>query len=226
MAVIVIKRIQIGDSFEDLKTFQPSGALTKQDRERAEQLDKILQTEILDITEEVFMKTKNTRGVMKRFYTLGQKIRKLVDNNDLILKADVDSGIIWDAVWQYLPDTMRPKGSTDNVPYSEKRQRRKDHLTLCYEISEFKWSEVKWIRRWDDWFRIASRPGIVRDKRIFFALRNAISTLEKYPDKHGLTSILKNLREAFPTRQHRDSSQFSDERIIESVNTAVEKAMS
>jgi hypothetical protein len=157
--------------------------------------------------------------------TLGCKLREKVDDRDLVVSADVDGGLIWVAVWQYLPDSMRPAGSTDAKPYSEKRHKRKDHLSLCYEISGFEWPEVRWIRRWDDWHQLAFRPGLLRDKRIMRALGEGISRLPEYPSRQKFREIVKVLGEAFPTRRLRDSTFVDDAEIAETVEEAISTAV-
>ncbi len=224
MAVIISKIVMMDKKEVKIRSFEPSGSLSKEDREGAEHLDQVLKEQVPVIANKVLKETKGIAGTVKRWFLLGKKLRPIVHDTKLVLRTDLDSGMIWDAIWQYLPQEIRPKRIDEKKPYSEMRRRRKDILTLCYEISEFEWSEVEWIKRWDDWNQIAFRPGMIRDKRIFESLRKAITELDDYPKTKEFREILKSLRDAFPTRKLRDSSQFSDDRIKQIVKEAVESA--
>jgi hypothetical protein len=225
MAVIVIKLVRIGDSETPLKTYQPLGSLSKEEREQADRLDEYLQSKVPDISRIVLEKARRSTSPLRRWYLLGQELRKMVQTPVLLLRADLESGLIWDAVWQYIPDDLKPERSSDATPYSEKRRRRKDHLTLCYEISQFKWADVKWMRRWNDWYEIASRPGLTRDIRVLQSLGKAISGLKEYPSGTQFREIAKSLAEFFPTKQLRDTSGFSDEHIRKTVRSCIERVL-
>lgn len=225
MAVIVIKAIKTGDEDTLLRTYQPAGSLSKEEREQADRLDDHLQAKMPEIARAVLEKAKRARSPLRRWYLLGMELRKIVETPNLLLRADLESGLIWDAIWQYIPNDLKPEHSSDSTPYSEKRRRRKDHLTMCYEISRFKWGDVKWMRRWNDWYEIASRPGLTRDIRVFRSLGRIISGLRSYPSGGEMREIAKSLAASFPTKQLRDTSGFSDEYIDQTVRSCIEKVL-
>lgn len=221
MAVIVRKKVEIGGADVELKTYQPSGGITREERLRADRLDEVLRERVPETAAEVLEAAPDESNLVWRWYTLGRRLREIVDDRNLVTSADVDSGLVWVAVWQYLPASVRPVGSTDAKSYSERRHKRKDHLSLCYEISGFEWSEVRWIRRWDDWHQLAFRPGLLRDKRIMRTLGEDISRLTEYPSRKEFREIVKVLGEAFPTRRLRDSTFLGGEEIKRTVDEAV-----
>ena len=215
----------MGDSEVILRTYQPAGALTKDERERADRLDLLLQSRIPEISMEAERRSKKSKHPARRWFILGQLLREIVDNHQMVSTSDVTSGYIWDAVWQYIPDDLKPARSSDATPYSEKRRRRKDHLTLCYEIAQFKWADVRWMKRWNDWYEIASRPGLTRDIRVLKCLGRAISGLKEYPSGAEIREIAKTLAASFPTKQLRDSSSLSDEYIEETVHSCIQQVL-
>jgi len=223
MAVIIRERVNLGGSEVELPTYLPSGRLSKDDRLRAEHLDEVLRQRIPAVAHESQQTPQPT--LVRQWYELGRRLRTLVDDPKLVSRADVDSGHIWLAVWYYLPDSIKPAGSPTMSEYQERQHKRKDHLSLCYEISKFEWADVAWIRRWDDWHQIAFRPGILRDKRVLIILGRTISQLSRYPSRRQFRQIVKILGETFPTRSLRDSSVLSTDSLESAVMDAVAQAL-
>lgn len=221
MAVVIRRKVPIDDVETELRIYQPSGRLSKKERERADHLDEALKVRIPALAQQLVKLDIKVQGVVRRWYVLGQKLRTLVDDPSLVSSGDVSSGLIWQAIWYYLPDSLRPASSSDTEDYSDKQHKRKDHLSLCYEISAFPWDEVRWIQRWDDWHQLAFRPGLLRDGRIIQALGKAISGLRNYPTRESFRNVIKKLGESFPTRQHRDSALLSDDVIEKAVAGAL-----
>jgi hypothetical protein len=216
VAIVIRKKVVIDGGEIELKTYQPSGQLSKKEREQANRLDDVLKVRIPALAQQLVKFDPKEQGVVRRWYVLGQKLRALVDDPSLVSSSDVSSGLVWQAIWYYLPDLLRPASSSDTEDYSDKQHKRKDHLSLCYEISAFPWDEVCWIQRWDDWHQLAFRPGLLRDHRIIHALGKSVSALKTYPTREKFRNTVKRLGDAFPTRHHRDSSLLSGD-VIEKV---------
>ena len=221
MAVVIRKRMLVGGVEVDLKTYQPPGRLDKRDRQRADELDKALAARIPQLAHTIATLVREQDGLVRRWYVLGQKLREIAEDQKLVSGADVSSGLVWQAIWHYLPDSLKPAGSSEEEPYSDKQHKRKDHLSLCYEIAGFKWNEVRWIQRWDDWHQLAFRPGLLRDPRVLAALGSIMSRLKTYPTREAFREIVKRLGDEFPTRRMRDSSLLVPEKVMQSVNDAV-----
>jgi len=222
MAVIVQKTITFGDQEIVSKIIEPSGVISKEDRLRAERLDELLQSRIPEIAREVLEEVPDDSDRVRRWHTLGRKLRVIVDDRSLVLQSDIDNMLVWQAIWQYLPSSMIPHRTNIKKPYSDKQHKRQDHLSLCYELSNYTWDEVSWIRRWADVHEITARPSLLRDKRIFFALGKCISNLPKYPSLDEFRKIMKDLAKAFPTKRFRDSSVLSDDEIVSRVSKAID----
>lgn len=223
MAVILRKKIAFGDRELDTRVIEPSGILSKEDRERAEELDEFLQSRIPDIAKEVDDQVPDDTDVVRRRHLLGTKLREIAQNRELVLQSDVDNMLIWQAIWQYLPESMIPERTNVDKPYSDKQHKRQDHLSLCYELGKYPWEEISWIQRWADVHEITARPSLLRDKRIFISLGKNISALAEYPTLTKFREIMKNLAKEFPTKQYRDTSLLPDEEISARVSAAVAK---
>ncbi len=221
MAIVIRKKVLIDGAEIELRTYQPPGRLSKTERERADRLDEALKTKIPALAEKEVKSDPKVKGVVRKWYLLGQNLRVLVDDSGLVSSIDLSGGLIWQAIWHYLPDSLRPAKSGEADDYSDKQHKRKDHLSLCYEISAFDWNEVNWIQRWDDWHQLAFRPGLLRDRRIVRKLGKGISALTTYPTRERFRNIVKKLGDSFPTRQHRDSSLLSDDVIEKAVADAL-----
>ena len=221
MAVVIRRKVLIDGASVDLKTYQPSGHISKEERERADKLDMTLSVQIPALAQRMLEIEPRHQETVHRWYVLGAELRTLISRSRLVLGSDVSSGLIWQAIWFYLPANLKPIGSSGVDAYAVMQHKRKDHLSLCYEISFFQWSEVAWIQRWDDWHQLAFRPGLVRDPRIVRSLGSAISALPKYPSREVFRGIVKKLGEAFPTRKHRDSSLLSNDTIGKTIAQAV-----
>ena len=223
MAVIVRKKVQIGESDLEMKTYLPPGGLSKEERLRADRLDETLSKKMPIIAKEISDIAPEENNLVFRRYTFGRHLRKIIDDPELVSRTDVENKMVFLAIWDHLPDFLRPIGTAGGKPSPKDPLRRKDHLMLCYEISAFDWSEVEWIKRWDDWYRLAFRPGIVRDKRIIINLGKAVRELGFYPSAKAFREIAKRLTKEFPTRRMRDSSFFSDEKIAQIVRKTLQQ---
>lgn len=222
MAVIVRKKVIIDGSEVEIPTYLPPGQLSKIDRIKADKLDLLLTQKMPLIAGEINEAISTDKNIVFRWFLLGKKLRQIVEDRELVSPADLSAGLVWEAIWDHLPDKLKPEGSSGaSKTYSKKRHKRKDHLSLCFEISAFDWNEVEWIKGWDSWHQLAFRPGILRDKRIIAALREAIIQIPKFPSRLEFRAIVKLLGKDFPSRRPRESGVLNDEVIRKIVKDAV-----
>lgn len=224
MAVIVRKKTRVAGKDIELRAYEPSGSLSREDRLRADRLDAYLQKRLPEIAREVLRDAGENPSVRK-WHALGLRLRAVAGDRGLVASADIDSGALWRAVWQYLPDTVKPEGAAEEESYADKQHKRKDHLWLCYEIGAFSWPDIEWIRRWDDWHQIAFRPSLIRDPRLLRALSEAITSSERYPSREEFRTIVKLLGEEFPTRKARDTTMLPEDTLVGTVSRVVTQAM-
>jgi hypothetical protein len=225
MAVVVRETKVIEGRSVQLKVYKPHGSLSKEDRVRADRLDEVLAKRVPIIAQEVGAEVSSASGLVHQRYLLGRKLRKILDNRNLVRASDIAGGYVWEAIWYYLPEWLRPEGTAGDESYADKENRRKGMFSLCYEISAYDWSDVGWIKRWHDWYEIASRPGLLRDRRVLRALAARVAVLDSYPSNSEFQEIAKSLGAEFPTRRLRDSALLSDKEICRTVEAAVDSVI-
>jgi len=221
MAVLIHKVVKFGNTDQEVKTYQPSGAISKEDRLRANRLEEVLQKRIPEISSAILSDPSCQQDVIRRWHTLGTKLREIADDRSLVLQEDVDNGLLWQAISYYLPPTMLPERANLDKSYADKQHKRQDHFSLCYELSKFRWEEVKWIKRWSFVHEITARPALLRDKRIFIALGEEISSLKNYPTNDQFREIMKLLTQEFPTKNYRESLIIADHEVERRIKKAV-----
>lgn len=223
MTVIIHREVDFGGRAETLPVYTPSRPLTKKERERADRLDAFLEVEIPEKVSEITISRSHIDNAIKFWYVLGRYLRDLFSNSDLISESDIEEGHIWPAVWQYIPEFVKPRGQVDINAYIEYKSRRRDYLSLGYEISVFDWDDVSWIKGIEDWYQLASRPGILRDERILKYLKKEILSFDEYPSADMMREIAKGLGKEFPTKHLSDSTVLNDETIKNAVHLAVNR---
>jgi hypothetical protein len=221
VAVVVRQYVAMEDRQVEIRVYLPAGGLTKEDRIRADRLDAELACRIPRLVPRLEEVARPNGDIVYRWYMLGRLLRETINDRSLVLQADVESGVIFRAVWDHLPPELRPSPSHLERPFADRQHKRKDHLSLCYEISAFKWDDVSWIRRWDDWNQVSFRPSLLRDCRLLGELGKQLRMLPAYPSRVEFRTVVKYLGMAFPTRVMRDSTLLSDERIRSAVSDAI-----
>lgn len=191
MTVLLREKVDIRGVETEIKVFRPSGALSREHREQAEALDKFLSGEVPLIAERV-MRLPKSRP-LKKWYEFGKELRDIVDDNELVLRTDVQNGLIWEAIKQHLPESFGIKGAGVARDANEDYDGSRGHLPECYAISKHAWEDVQWLKRWVDWSDIYHRESMWQDKRILRSMCKEIKQMEQYPSKDVLRDILKLL---------------------------------
>ncbi len=220
MTVMLRKKVNIGGEEKEIKVFQPPGSLSRENQERAEKLDKFLADKMPALANQI-LKSPKKMPPMRKWYLFSKELRKIVDCPGLVLRDDVENGLIWEAVKQHLPDTIGLKGAGQAQEIDSKKWGDREHLAVCYAITHYDWKDISWLRRWDDWCKIYYRESMWKDKRILASLRKEIMSMEKYPNRAELTQILKNLA---AQTTGKDIAMLDDFVISEKVHNAVKQA--
>ena len=223
MAVIIRKKVKFGDQISEVESYQPHGVISKSARIKADNLDKYLKKRITQIDNEILEELPDNENTVRKWHLLGIKLREIVDDRELVMEADIENMLIWQAIWYFLPKTMMTQRINLKTDYSEKQHKRQDHLSLCYELSQFRWEEINWIKRWSDWHEITARRAIVLDKRIFKALGTSIRSLDQYPTKIEMIDILKAIGKKYPVRRLRDTSVFDESEITDFISSTINR---
>ncbi|WP_424948238.1 hypothetical protein [Candidatus Spongiihabitans sp.] len=221
MTVLLRKKVNIRGNNEEIKVFRPSGVLSREDQGRAEELDVFLANKVPVLAKRI-MQLPDKTTPMRRWYQLGQELRKIVDGNDLVSRSDVQNGLIWEGIKQYLPETIGLKGAGQAHDSNSPQHGDRGHLPICYATSRYAWVEIKWLRRWDDWCNIYYRGSMWKDKRVIESLREEITKMQEYPKRKEFREIIKNLA-AQTTGKHIEV--LNDSVIVDKVHSAVEQAL-
>lgn len=225
MAVVAREPV-VMEGTETLSEFYlPARGLSAEERRQADRLDEYLQTTIPPLERRVANDLGGDKSLVHKWYLLGRGLREIIGDSDLVMSADVDSGDLWKAVWWYLPRSLRPSGPGGELPTYDVGHKRKDHLSLCYEISANPWEAVGWLQRWDDWHQISFRPTISRDPRVLAQLGASIRSAEHYPTRSEFRAIVKTLGDRFPTRRLVNTEVLSDDDVADATRDAVGRAL-
>ena len=220
MTVLLRQNANIRGCEEEIKVFQPSGFLTREDQQRAERLDDYLSREVPPLAEGI-MGLPATTAPMRKWYLLGQGLRKIIDGNELVLRSDVQNGLIWEAIRQHMPESIGLKGAGQAQHRAFRKDANRGHLPVCYAAASYAWKDVRWLRRWNDWCIIYHRESMWRDSRILESLRQEIRGMKKYPKQGEFEGIIKALA-AQTTKRRLDV--LDNSAIAEKVHQAVEQA--
>jgi len=219
MAVLLREKADIRGIKTEIKVFRPSGALSREHREQAEALDKFLSGEVPLIADRIMQMSKIKP--LKKWYQFGKELRKIVDDNNLVLRTDVRNGLIWEAIKQHLPESFGIKGAGVARVANDDYDGSRGHLPECYAISMHAWKDVQWLKRWGDWSDIYHRESMWQDKRILRLMHEEIKQMEQYPSKDVLRDILKSLS---AQTTGKDIKILGDSAIAEKVHHAFEQA--
>jgi hypothetical protein len=225
MAVVVRQKVVVAGAEMWLESYLPDRSLSLDERVRADRLDEYLAREVPLHEGRVAAEESGEESLVRKWYALGRLLREVIAASGLVMSADIDSGDFWKAMWQYLPRTLRPSGPGGDLATYEVGHKRKDHLSLCYEISAHPWDSVAWIRRWDDWHQISFRPTISRDPRVLAQLGESICAAGRYPTRQEFRSIVKALGDRFPTRRMVNTEVLCDEDVTGATRDAVDAVL-
>lgn len=223
MAVVVRKKKDFSGTEKEVKVYKTSGLLTKEKKEQAEKLDEYLSQCVPDLASKVLNNYPPQEDFIRHRYELGKEFHNLLDDSDLVTQEDMEEDYIWDGIWYYLPESIRPKASKNEESYLDREERRQGFFSLVYEISKFDWEEINWLQRWHDWYEISSRPKLTSDERILDQIGCEISKLDAYPSGKEFREIIKKIGSKFPTKSPTDTSLFSDDDIKKTVKNAISK---
>ena len=169
MAVVVREPVVMEGTETVSEYYLPDRGLSAEERKQADRLDELLKKRVPGLQGQVDAELAGDESLVRRWYLLGRGLKEISDV-ELVMSADVDSGDLWKAVWWYLPLSLRPSGPGGALPTYDVGHKRKDHLSLCYEIATLPCATVRWLQRWDDLHQISFRPTISRYSRVLAQL--------------------------------------------------------
>ena len=218
MAVLLRENAIIRGEEMEIKVFLPSGSLSRESRERAERLDAFLTKKVPPIAKRIMRFPKDKP--LKKWYQFGKELHKLLDDNDLVLRSDLEKGLIWEAVKQHLPESMDLKGAGEAHDAKAEYTGSRGHFAECYAIARHEWEDVQWFKRWTDWTYFYHRGSMCRDRRVLQYLHEEIKKMNEYPSRASFSEILKSLSEQTTGK---DIKILDDSVIAEKVHRAFQE---
>lgn len=219
MAVIIKRKAIIDDKEIIMRTFLPTGKISKNAAEKARILDKHLEIKMGQILQEMRNEGLLEAKALKKWHGLGKKLA-FINNRSLVDIEDVTNGYIWLAIRQYCPIELLPKGTQKTELRATTGARREgkkyDHLDYCYQCGKYDWEDINWIVSWFDWITLIESPGLIRDPRIIPIMAKIVKSLRRSLTKKEFRAFAKSLRNFFSTKsEYRDTSGVDDAKIKE-----------
>ena len=164
MAVLVAK--------EPKRIYQSLGSLgsTKEERRRADKLDRLLERRIKSLIKDLRKKRlspkKAGRGSTKTYWEVGKALRDVADDPVLLDKAELP--LFWQNAKMYVPEVLRYR---DRGPYRE-------HLWYCYRLASYP-PELANKMSWGEWVTIFDSTGINQEARFDGWFKAKLSQLQE-----------------------------------------------
>jgi len=222
MTIVIHQKIKVLDTETTTKIFYPAGTITDDQRNQAIQLDEFLKKEISErirIIEKKMVLTEYNIDLYK-WYLLGKWLIKLINTQKLVRQTDVETGVLWRAIWQYIPPSFSKINEGEFTDKNSSKKNR-DYLHLSYELAKFEWEDVRWMNQWWFWLQINHTPAIIRDQRIFLSLGKHIKNKIKKINRDKFLKILKDLSEDY--KSGKDSLILKDQEIDNNLNEIISK---
>jgi hypothetical protein len=195
MAVIVRERRVIGgQEFSDVKVFLSNkDAITKAERQRAEQLDSFLDETMRRTIKEAqrrgLLSLKGKPGVLPLWYFVGGQLAAFIDRPDIV--PPEDKKFVWRALWDHAGE-LAP-GDSDRK--SRKVGLARDHWRYCYLVYKKSKGSIDHAERagtWRTWVEFIDRVETRNDERILDWFERVV---ERAPPKGWLRILTKAVHE-------------------------------
>lgn len=206
MAVLVREtRLLDGQEFKDLKVFKSDRMpISKEDEDKALQLDKYLSDFFSDLRKEVELKNllqlRGKSGVLELWYYVGEQL-SFVDDPTIVEPADRKH--VWKAMWYHAkdlaPGEMKTRAGTS-----------RDHFYYCYRLSKFEKDFVLNAGTWRNWQDFFDSP-ILSNEIVLEWFANKTIEIKKLGIKNWLRQFIALVRNAF---QDIDMSFLSKDEIL------------
>ena len=194
MAVIIREKRPIAGKEMEVKVYKTSEPiLSKEERERAEGLDKFLHEKMKQVEERLrkkgLLKLRGKKGVLKLWFELGKELR-FVDDCQLVSEAH--RRWLWRALYDHSPDLAPgPAGSRASIA--------RNHFRYCYLLAK-RFPNMDFVLSlgdWSWWIDLFDSPTIQNDERILEWISSKHQASELSRDE--LRKLINGIREEFPS---------------------------
>lgn len=196
MTVKVRRKTQaMGAEFEATVYLPEDVLLTRDRREKADKLDRILKAEAEKINREYDTLDKRTKNSeIEKWRWLGKKLDDILRSTPLIEQSDKDNHCIWPAIGQYLRKELS-RGLDDRKRSGTKN----DHYRKCWAL--YSMPGTNWMTSWVGWDAFTDRgEQLVYSKRFMPSLEEKFSSLKGKLKPDDFKQIAKLTVRYIPTQ--------------------------
>jgi len=172
MTVKVKRKKQIMGKEVEVTVYLPEEVLLTRDRrEKADKLDKVLKAEVERINKEYETLNKKIKvSEIEKWRWLGSKMDNILKSISLIEETDITNNNIWPAIGQYFRQELR-RGLDDRKRSGTKN----DHYRKCWALHVIPGTE--WITSWVGWDAFTDRgEQLVYSKKFIQLLGQKFNT--------------------------------------------------
>lgn len=162
MAVIVRETRPIGGEARTVDVYLSTRPVGDAQREQALKLDESLRKGMAQLTNEVrdegYLGLKGRPGVVRLWWEVGWRLRRLVDPLDV--GPEEDRQYVWRAIYDHAPDLV------PGAIGSRAARLLNSHFRYCYLLGAFDWATVRDFGDWTSWVEVFDSERIRNDPRI------------------------------------------------------------
>ncbi|MBS1263806.1 MAG: hypothetical protein MAG715_00997 [Methanonatronarchaeales archaeon] len=208
MAVIIRETREIAGKRSEVKIYRTDGLLTREEKQRAEELDDLIQREMSAIVEDLKEKSLITGEGEKKNLEIWYKIGgglQFIDQTDLI--EDRDRKYIWRAIYDHSGPLH-----TGDIPVRADRPKNNDFRYAYLLAKNFDWEFVESGGTWTTWGEFFDSPVIRNDQRII----DWLGTVKERRGDQGLQDWIRPLTvEIRRELKNVDTGVFEKARLVE-----------
>lgn len=161
MPVIIREKREIDGKTQVVKIYKTDRFLTREAKEQAENLDRVLKRRMREIEKEMkkksLIKLKRKRGVIRLWYEVGKRLSFI---NDTSTVPSEDQKHVWRALYDHAGDLIPGPGRSRAEHYE------RNHFRYCALLAQFDWHFVNAAGNWRSWVEFFDSEKIREDPRI------------------------------------------------------------
>ncbi|MBA7528699.1 hypothetical protein ES705_20887 [subsurface metagenome] len=220
MVVIVRRKVNMGGFEYEAKKYLPEDVLlTKDKKDKAKELDNILENRVKNINKLYDKLPVSVKKIsIDKWRWLGKEIDKIFKEVNIIEAKDKDEYTIWPAIGQFFRKELSA-GMDDKKRSGTKN----DHYRKCWALYTLKYTE--WIKEWIGWDQLVERgEQLIHNEIILKLLSEKIGNVNpKIKGKEEYAALGKLLVEKLPSlKSKKNISAFTEQELEEIINTVTE----
>ena len=173
---------------------KPGNLVTKQEKEKAEEFDRLLSKKIKAIEKEMkdtgllALKGKK-RKVHKLWHEVGKRLDFVMDTS---LVSPDEREYLWRAIYDHVQELHHGP-----IPERVKRDPETSHFSYCYKLSRFPWEFVDMAGDWTSWSEFFDRKETKNDPQIIEWLGKKAKENNVFGRQNWLRPLTKRIHEEY-----------------------------